>query len=72
MQTKCIFCGANVTLIHVHGHYQCPLCKTNALPCCDGDNCSNFLLADEEYLNCNGNSPEAELVINRAQIGSSG
>ncbi|MFN8307835.1 MAG: hypothetical protein U0T79_13745 [Ferruginibacter sp.] len=45
MQTQCIFCNAPVVLVHVHGHYQCPVCKTNALPCCDGDNCGNFLLA---------------------------
>lgn len=48
MHTKCIFCGATVQLVHVHGHYQCPVCKTNALPCCDGDNCDNFLLVSEE------------------------
>jgi hypothetical protein len=36
---QCLFCGHLVTLIHVHGHYQCPVCCTNALPCCDGDNC---------------------------------
>ena len=44
MQTKCLFCGNTVQLILVHGHYQCPVCKTNALPCCDGDNCNNFFL----------------------------
>lgn len=60
MQTTCIFCGAYVSLVHVHGHYQCPLCKTNALPCCDGDNCSNFLLAEEEYLETETNGNTAE------------
>ncbi|MFN4006342.1 MAG: hypothetical protein ACK4HE_02410 [Chitinophagaceae bacterium] len=45
----CLFCGHVVQLIHVHGHYQCPLCHTNALPCCDGDNCStNMLLQANE------------------------
>lgn len=45
---QCLFCGYQVVLVHVHGHYQCPVCKTNALPCCDGDNCNtNNLLADE-------------------------
>lgn len=34
----CLFCGHTVTFVHVHGHYQCPVCFTNALPCCDGDN----------------------------------
>ncbi len=41
MQTqRCLFCGHHVELVHVHGHYQCPVCFTNALPCCDGDNCN--------------------------------
>lgn len=35
-----------VTLVHVHGHYQCPVCCTNALPCCDGDNCDTNVLMD--------------------------
>lgn len=39
-QTSCHFCGNKVDYIHVHGHYQCPVCHTNALPCCDGDNCN--------------------------------
>ncbi|NCT94679.1 MAG: hypothetical protein GXC72_09665 [Chitinophagaceae bacterium] len=44
---QCLFCGHQVQLVHVHGHYQCPICYTNALPCCDGDNCNtNFLLAN--------------------------
>jgi hypothetical protein len=34
-------------MVQVHGHYQCPVCKTNALPCCDGDDCNNFLLNGE-------------------------
>jgi hypothetical protein len=42
---QCLFCGQPVTLIHIHGHYQCPVCNANALPCCDGDNCdTNQLL----------------------------
>lgn len=50
METQhCLFCGNPVILVHVHGHYQCPVCKTNALPCCDGDNCStNHLLAEKK------------------------
>lgn len=43
---QCLFCGHVVELVHVHGHYQCPVCFTNALPCCDGDNChTNFYFA---------------------------
>ena len=46
---QCIFCGQQVELVHVHGHYQCPVCKTNAMPCCDGDNCdTNVLLKNNE------------------------
>jgi hypothetical protein len=46
MEVKCLFCGSNIHLVFVHGHYQCPVCKTNALPCCDGDNCNNAFLSD--------------------------
>ena len=50
-QVQCLFCGQKVELVHVHGHYQCPVCKTNALPCCDGDNCdSNNLLKNEDAI----------------------
>lgn len=44
MQEKCLFCGNTVELIRVHGHYQCAHCKTNALPCCDGNNCNDLYL----------------------------
>lgn len=48
-QQICLFCGHLVSLVHVHGHYQCPVCTTNALPCCDGDNCeTNELLKTEK------------------------
>lgn len=43
MLKLCQFCGAPSTLVHVHGHYQCSNCGTNALPCCDGDNCDTNL-----------------------------
>jgi Zn finger protein HypA/HybF involved in hydrogenase expression len=47
-KSQCMFCGQVVALVHVHGHYQCPVCNTNALPCCDGDNCeTNHLLKDD-------------------------
>lgn len=49
METKCLFCGSDIRLVLVHGHYQCSVCKTNTLPCCDGDNCNNtFLLNPAE------------------------
>jgi len=50
MQMQCLFCGHLVQMVHVHGHYQCPVCTTNALPCCDGDNCNtNHLLANTTH-----------------------
>ena len=42
------FCGNQVQLINVHGHYQWPVCKTNSLPCCDGDNCNIFFTWEEK------------------------
>ena len=46
---QCLFCGHTVKMIHVHGHYQCPVCNTNALPCCDGDNCeTNYFFQNQE------------------------
>lgn len=42
--SQCCFCGQQVDMVHVHGHYQCPVCKTNAMPCCDGDNCDTNIL----------------------------
>jgi hypothetical protein len=46
MLVKCLFCGSSVQLIFVHGHYQCPVCKTNALPCCDGDSCNKSFIIE--------------------------
>jgi hypothetical protein len=55
--SQCNFCGQQVELVHVHGHYQCPVCKTNAMPCCDGDNCdTNVLLKNNE-------DPESRLLM---------
>jgi len=49
---QCLFCGHTVNMIHVHGHYQCPVCNTNALPCCDGDNCdTNYFFQNQEKTN---------------------
>ena len=72
MQAKCIFCGADVALVHVHGHYQCPACKTNALPCCDGDTCSNFLLAGEQGIHHVGINSAATEVKNTCTKSSGG
>ena len=48
IMSQCAFCGQLVDLVHVHGHYQCPVCKTNAMPCCDGDNCDTNVLLNED------------------------
>ncbi|MCX6316430.1 MAG: hypothetical protein NTW29_04020 [Bacteroidetes bacterium] len=49
-QQRCHFCGHIVSLVHVHGHYQCPVCNTNALPCCDGDNCDTNVLLQSDTI----------------------
>ncbi len=33
----CLFCGYSAQTIFVHGHEQCVVCKTNVVPCCQGD-----------------------------------
>ncbi|MFO1052018.1 MAG: hypothetical protein U1F36_07375 [Planctomycetota bacterium] len=32
----CPLCGAEVELVRVHGHAQCPACGNNVEPCCAG------------------------------------
>lgn len=57
MRTNCLFCGACVSMINIHGHYQCPVCKTNAFPCCDADNCNNLFLSEH--------IEKEELIVNK-------
>lgn len=60
-QSHCYFCGHPAAYVHVHGHYQCKVCGTNALPCCDGDNCdTNLLLRKEAPLPEKGTGKTAE------------
>ncbi len=64
---SCLFCGHTVMMVHVHGHYQCPVCHTNTLPCCDGDNCDTNLLLKMNTSNnplhpSIGNSNETEFI----------
>ena len=33
---RCPQCGALVSLVHVHGHGECPVCHGNVEPCCAG------------------------------------
>lgn len=65
---QCAFCGQTVELIQIHGHYQCPVCKTNAMPCCDGDNCdTNILLRNEEKIEVSGN-PSIQYQISNVRF----
>lgn len=47
MTHQCLFCNQSATPVHVHGHYQCAICHTNILPCCDSDNSDTNLLLTE-------------------------
>jgi hypothetical protein len=38
-QQFCPVCGHPTEPVHVHGHYQCSVCSTNIMPCCDGAQC---------------------------------
>ena len=59
--TRCAFCGHEAEFVHVHGHYQCPVCKTNSMPCCDGDNCeSNNFFKNEDISQLQ--TPNAKLI----------
>lgn len=35
---RCSYCGADLVVVHVHGHGQCQACGTNVAPCCSGAN----------------------------------
>jgi len=41
---RCGYCGFWGEMIFVHSHYQCPQCKNNISPCCEGEQC----LTEEE------------------------
>lgn len=59
---ECFFCHHSVQPVHVHGHYQCPVCNTNMLPCCDGDNCeTNQLLRTDASADTEENSTPGQL-----------
>jgi len=36
---RCQMCGQPKKIVWVHGHGQCTYCKTNIMPCCDGEVC---------------------------------
>ena len=33
----CGYCGFYGEMVFVHSHYQCPRCKNNIAPCCEGE-----------------------------------
>jgi len=35
----CPRCSAPIQALVVHGHYQCPICKSNIDDCCQGEVC---------------------------------
>lgn len=35
----CPRCSAPIQVLMVHGHYQCPICKSNIDDCCQGEVC---------------------------------
>ena len=37
MRGECGYCGFYGELVWVHSHYQCPRCKNNIMPCCEGE-----------------------------------
>jgi hypothetical protein len=51
-------------MIFVHGHYQCSVCNTNALPCCDGDNCGNYFFVAAEKEKSTNNEAVKQSVSN--------
>ncbi len=51
MTHRCLFCNQSAEPVHVHGHYQCAVCHTNILPCCDSDNCDTNLLFNQSEEN---------------------
>jgi hypothetical protein len=38
MEMFCGYCGYYGEMVFVHSHYQCPRCKNNIAPCCEGEN----------------------------------
>jgi len=52
MTHRCLFCNQSAEPVHVHGHYQCPVCNTNILPCCDCDNADTNFLFNQKKGNC--------------------
>ncbi len=35
----CSYCSKKIQPVWVHGHGQCPECKTNIEECCRGERC---------------------------------
>ncbi len=48
-QIRCYWCNNEILPIDVHGHSQCPQCKTNIDPCCSGESVDTY---DETMHSC--------------------
>lgn len=57
MEMFCGYCGYYGEMVFVHSHYQCPRCKNNIAPCCEGE---NFVEEEEDLDEQNKKSKEAE------------
>lgn len=65
----CLFCNQTSHPVHVHGHYQCAICHTNILPCCDSDNCdTNLLLVNTDQMNSVIPADKLELLLQYAGL----
>lgn len=55
----CPVCLQETEPIYVHGHYQCSVCGTNIVPCCNGETENEYeprnklflLLAEQPFRN---------------------
>ena len=48
----CPRCGQQATMIVVHGHYQCPLCRSVVDDCCSGLTCQKPSFEDLNEEGC--------------------
>jgi len=58
MKKRCDFCGANLSLVFVHGHYQCSRCHQVCITCCEGDFCDVDIETISKYNQSSKNSAD--------------
>ncbi len=46
-KSLCPRCGQQTTMVVVHGHYQCQLCKSVVDDCCSGLTSQKLTIAEE-------------------------